>query len=89
MDTCTYPAKSGDHGHHAPRGPTVVLGLVTTKVPELETRDGLLRRIDEAARYVPLAQLALSLVPKLLIAARRSSGSFPQLMSSRTDLVFN
>ncbi len=43
-----------------PPGPTVVLGLVTTKVPELETRDDLLRRIDEAARYVPLGQLALS-----------------------------
>jgi 5-methyltetrahydropteroyltriglutamate--homocysteine methyltransferase len=43
-----------------PPGPTVVLGLVTTKVPELENRDDLLRRIDEAARYVPLEQLALS-----------------------------
>jgi methionine synthase II (cobalamin-independent) len=43
-----------------PPGPTVVLGLVTTKVPELETRDDLLRRIDEATRYVPLEQLALS-----------------------------
>ena len=43
-----------------PPGPTVVLGLVTTKVPQLETRDDLLRRIDEAARYVPLEQLALS-----------------------------
>src|ERR1700729_3048674 len=41
-------------------GPTVVLGLVTTKVPQLETRDDLLRRIDEAARYAPLEQLALS-----------------------------
>lgn len=38
----------------------VVLGLVTTKRPELEPRDTLKRRIDEAARYVPLAQLALS-----------------------------
>jgi 5-methyltetrahydropteroyltriglutamate--homocysteine methyltransferase len=43
-----------------PAGPTVVLGLVTTKVPQLETRDDLLRRIDEAARYAPLEQLALS-----------------------------
>ena len=43
-----------------PPGPTVVLGLVTTKVPQLETRDDLLRRIDEAARYAPLKQLALS-----------------------------
>jgi 5-methyltetrahydropteroyltriglutamate--homocysteine methyltransferase len=43
-----------------PRGKTVVLGLVSTKVPELESQDALRRRIDEAARYVPLEQLALS-----------------------------
>jgi 5-methyltetrahydropteroyltriglutamate--homocysteine methyltransferase len=43
-----------------PPGPTVVLGLITTKVPQLEDRDELLRRIDAAARYVPLEQLALS-----------------------------
>jgi 5-methyltetrahydropteroyltriglutamate--homocysteine methyltransferase len=38
----------------------VVLGLVTTKRPELESKDLLKRRIDEAARYVPLDQLCLS-----------------------------
>jgi 5-methyltetrahydropteroyltriglutamate--homocysteine methyltransferase len=43
-----------------PRGKTVVLGLVSTKVPALESPDTLRRRIDEAARYVPLADLALS-----------------------------
>src|SRR3712207_6430942 len=43
-----------------PAGKTVVLGLVTTKRPELESKDDLKRRIDEAARYVPLEQLALS-----------------------------
>ena len=37
-----------------PRGKMVVLGLVTTKRPELESKDGLKRRIDEAAKYVPL-----------------------------------
>lgn len=41
-------------------GPAVVLGLVTTKVARLEDPDELLRRIDEAARYVPLENLALS-----------------------------
>ena len=41
-------------------GPTVVLGLVTTKVGTLEAKDELKRRIDEASRHVPLAQLALS-----------------------------
>ena len=44
-----------------PRGPKkVVLGLVTTKRPALEQKDELKRRIDEAARYVPLDQLCLS-----------------------------
>jgi 5-methyltetrahydropteroyltriglutamate--homocysteine methyltransferase len=43
-----------------PKGRIVVLGLVSTKVPQLETPDGLKRRIDEAAKYLPLEQLALS-----------------------------
>jgi len=43
-----------------PPGKRVVLGLVTTKRPELESKDDLKRRIDEAARFVPLDQLALS-----------------------------
>ncbi len=43
-----------------PKGKVVVLGLVSTKVPELETVDGLRRRIDEATRYLPLDQLAIS-----------------------------
>ena len=38
----------------------VVLGLVTTKRPALESKDDLKRRIDEAARYMPLEQLCLS-----------------------------
>jgi 5-methyltetrahydropteroyltriglutamate--homocysteine methyltransferase len=43
-----------------PRGKTVVLGLVTTKDSRLESQDELLRRINEAARYVPMENLALS-----------------------------
>ncbi len=43
-----------------PRGKDVVLGLVTTKEPALERADDLRRRIDAAARYVPLDNLALS-----------------------------
>jgi 5-methyltetrahydropteroyltriglutamate--homocysteine methyltransferase len=43
-----------------PPGKQVVLGLVTTKRPELERKDDLKRRIDEAAKYVPLEQLCLS-----------------------------
>jgi 5-methyltetrahydropteroyltriglutamate--homocysteine methyltransferase len=43
-----------------PPGKRVVLGLVTTKRPELERKDDLKRRIDEASKFVPLEQLALS-----------------------------
>jgi len=55
-------ARSGDFAplRHVPRGKTVVLGLVTTKLSELETKDGLKRKIDQAAKLVPLDQLCLS-----------------------------
>jgi 5-methyltetrahydropteroyltriglutamate--homocysteine methyltransferase len=43
-----------------PPGKMVVLGLVTTKRGELESKDSLKRRIDEASRFVPLDQLCLS-----------------------------
>ena len=43
-----------------PRDKTVVLGLVTTKSGALEPKDTLRRRIDEAAKYVPLERLCLS-----------------------------
>jgi 5-methyltetrahydropteroyltriglutamate--homocysteine methyltransferase len=43
-----------------PKGKKIVLGLVTSKTPQLESKDALRRRIDEAARYVPLEQLAIS-----------------------------
>ncbi|MBA15648.1 MAG: 5-methyltetrahydropteroyltriglutamate--homocysteine S-methyltransferase [Sphingomonas sp.] len=43
-----------------PKGKTVVLGLVTTKKGEIEDKDELKRRIEEASRFVPLEQLALS-----------------------------
>jgi 5-methyltetrahydropteroyltriglutamate--homocysteine methyltransferase len=42
------------------KGKTVVLGLVTTKFGQMESKDELKRRIDEAAKYAPLDQLALS-----------------------------
>ena len=43
-----------------PKDKTVVLGLISSKEPTLESQDLLLRRIDEAARYVPLENLAIS-----------------------------
>jgi 5-methyltetrahydropteroyltriglutamate--homocysteine methyltransferase len=45
---------------YVPANKTIVLGLVSTKTPELETADDLKKRIDEASKYVPLDQLCLS-----------------------------
>jgi 5-methyltetrahydropteroyltriglutamate--homocysteine methyltransferase len=55
-------ARSGDFKplRFLPKGKTVVLGLVTTKLGQLESKDALKRRIDEAAKYVPIEQLCLS-----------------------------
>ncbi len=43
-----------------PKNKTVVLGLVSTKVPQLEKQSELIKRIEEAAHYVPLENLCLS-----------------------------
>jgi 5-methyltetrahydropteroyltriglutamate--homocysteine methyltransferase len=43
-----------------PKGRIVVLGLITTKLGQLENKDAIKRRIEEASKFVPLEQLALS-----------------------------
>ena len=55
-------ARSGDFAplRSLPKGKTVVLGLISTKLGELESRDEIKRRIDEAAKYADIDQLALS-----------------------------
>ncbi|MGH3878439.1 MAG: 5-methyltetrahydropteroyltriglutamate--homocysteine S-methyltransferase [Actinophytocola sp.] len=55
-------ARSGSFAplRFVPPGKQVVLGLITTKRGELESKDDIKRRIDEAAKYVPLEQLCLS-----------------------------
>ena len=45
---------------YVPDGQVVVLGLVTTKTPELESKDSLKRRVEEAAKYVDIDRLCLS-----------------------------
>jgi 5-methyltetrahydropteroyltriglutamate--homocysteine methyltransferase len=45
---------------YVPRGRFVVLGLVSSKLPRLESKDELKRRIDEASKFMPLDQLCLS-----------------------------
>lgn len=54
--------RAGDFSplRHLPRNKRVVLGLVTTKSPELESADQLKRRIDDASAYAPMEQLCLS-----------------------------
>ena len=54
--------RSGDFKplRYLAKGKTVVLGLVTTKFGTLESKDDLKRRIEEASKYAPLDQLALS-----------------------------
>jgi 5-methyltetrahydropteroyltriglutamate--homocysteine methyltransferase len=53
-------AGSFDALRFVPASKSVVLGLVSSKVPELEKPDDLIRRIDEASRYVPIEHLAVS-----------------------------
>jgi 5-methyltetrahydropteroyltriglutamate--homocysteine methyltransferase len=45
---------------HVPEDRTVVLGLITSKKPQLESKDELKQRIQDASKYVPLERLALS-----------------------------
>jgi len=55
-------ARAGDFSplRLLPKGKTVVLGLISSKRGALESKDELKRRIDEAAQFIPLEQLALS-----------------------------
>jgi 5-methyltetrahydropteroyltriglutamate--homocysteine methyltransferase len=55
-------ARSGDFAplRHVPRDRIVVLGLVSTKIAALESKDDLKRRLDEAGRYLSLEQACLS-----------------------------
>ena len=60
MEYDTDRAGSFEPLRHVRKGQTVVLGLVTTKSGQVESRDSLKRRIEEAARYVDIDQLCLS-----------------------------
>jgi len=55
-------ARSGDFAplRYVPKGKTVVLGLVSTKIGQLESKDALKRRIDEAAKFAPIEQMCVS-----------------------------
>jgi 5-methyltetrahydropteroyltriglutamate--homocysteine methyltransferase len=54
--------RAGDFAplRHVPKGKHVILGLISSKTPVLESKDAVKRRIDEAAKVLPLDQLCLS-----------------------------
>ena len=54
--------RSGDFAplRHVPSGKTVVLGLMTSKRPELESYEALATRVEQASTYVPMQQLCIS-----------------------------
>jgi 5-methyltetrahydropteroyltriglutamate--homocysteine methyltransferase len=69
-----------------PKGKTVVLGLITTKYPQLESEDELLRRIEQASKYVPAEYLAISTQCGFASAASGNLISWDD-MRSKLDLV--
>ena len=56
------PDREGDYSalRHLPQGPIAVLGIVSSKDPQVETREALLREIERASRHADVGQLALS-----------------------------
>jgi 5-methyltetrahydropteroyltriglutamate--homocysteine methyltransferase len=69
-----------------PEDRVVVLGLVTTKLPRLETQDELEQRIAEAARIVPLERLALS--PQCGFASTWEGNRIsPEIQRAKLELV--
>jgi 5-methyltetrahydropteroyltriglutamate--homocysteine methyltransferase len=71
-----------------PKGKIVVLGLVTTKFPQLESEDELLRRIEQASKYVPTECLAVSTQCGFASAASGNLISWDD-MRRKLDLVVN
>jgi len=69
-----------------PKGKTVVLGLITTKEPRLESEDELLRRVEEASKYVAMENLAVSTQCGFASAASGNLLSWDD-MQRKLDLV--
>ena len=76
MEYDTERAGSFEPLRHVRKGQTVVLGLVTTKTGELESKDTLKRRIEEAARCADLDQLCLS--PQCGFASTEEGNVLPE-----------
>jgi len=81
--------RSGDFAplRFVPRDKRVVLGLVSSKLGALEAVDALARRIDEAARFVPIGQLALS--PQCGFSSTVHGNDItPEVQAAKLRLVF-
>lgn len=70
-----------------PKGKIAVLGLVSTKLPEVESADALKSRIDEAAKYCPIEQLGLSPQCGFSSVARRGRFTMDQVAAKLSRVV--
>lgn len=72
--------RDGDYSalRHVPRGPVIGLGIVSTKRPEVESEDWVLREIDEVSSYLDVEQLA--------VTAQCGFGTVPGMESTSEDV---
>jgi 5-methyltetrahydropteroyltriglutamate--homocysteine methyltransferase len=77
--------RAGDFSplRHLPKPKKAVLGLVSTKVPEIETVDGLKRRIDESTNFIELERLCLSPQCGFASVPARAGRGFPMDLTER------
>jgi 5-methyltetrahydropteroyltriglutamate--homocysteine methyltransferase len=77
--------RAGDFSplRHLPKPKKAVLGLVSTKVPEIETLDALKRRIDEATKFIELERLCLSPQCGFASVPARAGRGFPMDLVER------
>jgi len=77
--------RAGDFSplRHLPKPKKAVLGLVSTKVPEIETVDSLRRRIDEATKFIDLERLCLSPQCGFASVPARAGRGFPMDLTER------
>jgi len=77
--------RAGDFSplRHLPKPRKAVLGLVSTKVPEIETVDALKRRIDEATKFIDIERLCLSPQCGFASIPARAGRGFPMDLAER------
>jgi len=77
--------RAGDFAplRYLPKAKKAVLGIVSSKLPEIESVDALRRRVDEAAKFADLDQLALSPQCGFASSARRGPGRLSMAEAER------